>query len=218
MFEGESAAPGGVFRLTGPRVSSDLLACQHTPPLLKHCRVILTLRLKTGNPIFLWQRFYLGCCSVAVTSNSLRSHGLQHARLPCPSPSPRVCPSSHPSSWWCHPTISSSVAPSPLPSIFPSIHVFLMSQLFPSGGWSIGASASASVLPKRIQGWFPFKIDWFDHLLFLRTLLQHHSSKASILRHSAFCIVQLSHLYMTTGRTMKWSHSVVSNSLRPHGL
>ena len=110
MFEGESAAPGGVFRLTGPRVSSDLLACQHTSPLLKHCRVILTLRLKTGNPIFLWQRFYLGCCSVAVTSNSLQSHGLQHARLPCPSPSPRVCPSSHPLNQWCHPTIPSSAA------------------------------------------------------------------------------------------------------------
>ena len=93
-----------------------------------------------------------------VTSDSLRPHGLQQARLPCPSPSPRVCPSSHPSSWWCHPTISSSVAPSPLPSIFPSIHVFLMSQLFPSGGWSIGASASASVLPVSIQGWFPFRL------------------------------------------------------------
>ena len=78
-----------------------------------------------------------------------------------------------------------------LPLIFPSIRVFSSD---PSGGWSIGASALASAIPKRIQGWFPFKIDWFDHLLFFRTLrsiLQHHSSKASFLQHSAFSIVQL---------------------------
>ena len=95
-----------------------------------------------------------------VTSDSLRPHGLQQARLPCRSPSPRVCPSSSscPSSRWCHPTISSSVAPSPLPSIFPSIRVFLMSQFFTSGGQRIGASASASALPMSILGWFPLRL------------------------------------------------------------
>ena len=146
MFEGESAAPGGVFRLTGPRVSSDLLACQHTPPLLKHCRVILTLRLKTGNPIFLWQRFYLGCCSVAVTSNSLRSHGLQHARLPCPSPSPRVCPSLCPLNWWCHLTISSSVTLfSFCLQSFPASGSLPKNWLFASSGQSIGKERAAQM-------------------------------------------------------------------------
>ena len=80
-----------------------------------------------------------------------------------------------------------------------------MSQLFASGDQSIGASASASVLPKNIQELISFRINWFDLLAFhgtLKSLLQHHSSKASILQHSAFFIVQLSHPYMTTGKTI----------------
>ena len=79
------------------------------------------------------------------------------------------------------------------------------SQFFTSGGQSIGASASASVLPINIQGWFPFRLDWLDLLAVqgtLNSLLQHHSSKASILQLSAFFMVQLSHLYMTTGKTI----------------
>ena len=91
-----------------------------------------------------------------------------------------------------------------LPSVFPSIKVFLMSQLFPSGGWSIGASALASVLSVNIQDWFSFGVDWFDLLAVqgtLKSLIQHHSLKVSILRHSAFFMVQLSHPYMTTGKT-----------------
>ena len=90
-----------------------------------------------------------------------------------------------------------------LSSIFSIIRVFSMSRLFISGGWSIGGSASASVLPMTTQGRFPFRIDWFDLLSVkgtLRSLLQHHSSKASIFRRSAFFMVQLSHLYMTTGK------------------
>ena len=89
-------------------------------------------------------------------SNSLRPHGQQHARLPSPSPSPGACSNSCPLSQWCHPTISSSVIPFPscLQS-FPASGSFLMSQLFTSGGQSIGASASASVLPMNIQDWFP---------------------------------------------------------------
>ena len=84
------------------------------------------------------------------------THGLQHAWLPCPSPTPGVCSNSCPLSRWCHPTISSSVIPfsSHLQS-FPASESFQMSQFFTSGGQSVGVSASASVLPKNIQGWFP---------------------------------------------------------------
>ena len=89
-------------------------------------------------------------------SYCLGPHGLQHARLPCPSPTPRACSNSCPLSWWCHPTISSSVFPffSYLQS-FPASGSFPVSQFFASGGQSIGASASASVLPMNIQDWFP---------------------------------------------------------------
>ena len=94
--------------------------------------------------------------SCSVVSNSLRPHGLQHARLPCPSPSPRACSNSCPLSRWCHPTISSSVVPfSSCLQSFPASGSFLMSWLFISGGQSIGASASALVLPMNIQDWFP---------------------------------------------------------------
>ena len=99
-------------------------------------------------------------CSVqfsrSVLSDSLRLHWLQHARLPCLSPTPRACSNSCPSSWWCHPTISSSVIPfcSCLQS-FPASGHFPMSQFFTSCGQSIGASASASVLSTNIQDWFP---------------------------------------------------------------
>ena len=92
--------------------------------------------------------------SRSVISDSLRPHGLQHARPPCPSPAPGVYSNSCPLSWWCHPTISSSVFSSCLQS-FPASGSFPMSQLFASGGQSIGVSASASVLPMSIQDWFP---------------------------------------------------------------
>ena len=91
-----------------------------------------------------------------VVFSSMWSHELQHARLPCLSLSPKVCSNSCPLNWWCHPTISSSVAPfSSCPQSFPASGSFPMSKLFASGGQSIGASASASVLPMNIQGWFP---------------------------------------------------------------
>ena len=94
--------------------------------------------------------------SRSVVSDSLRSHGLQHTRLHCPSPIPRVCSNSCPSSQWYHPTTSSSVIPfSFCLQSFPSSGSFPMSQFFTSGSQSIGASASASVLPMNIQDWFP---------------------------------------------------------------
>ena len=131
--------------------------------------------------------------------------GLPHTRLLCPSLSPRVCSNSCPLNQWWHPTISSFVAPfSTCPQSFPASGSFPMSQLFTSGSQSIGASAS--VLPMSIQGWFPLGlIDWFDLLAVqgaLKSLLQHHSSKALILGHSTFFMVQLSHAHMTTGRTI----------------
>ena len=94
--------------------------------------------------------------SHSVVSDSLRPHGLQHSRPPYPFPTPRACSNSCPSSQWCHPTISSSVVPfSACFQSFPASGSFPMSQLFASGGQSIGVSASASVLPMNIQDWFP---------------------------------------------------------------
>ena len=87
-------------------------------------------------------------------SSSLQPLDLQHTRLPCPSPSPRVCSNSCPLSWWCHPTISSSATRfSSCPPSFPASESFPLSWLFTSSGQSFGASASASVLPRNIQGW-----------------------------------------------------------------
>ena len=138
----------------------------------------------------------LSCVWLFVT------HGLQHANLPHPSPAPRVFSNSCPLSQWCHPTISSSVIPfSSCLQPFPATGSFQMSQLFASGGQSIGASASTS----EYSGLISVRTDWFDLLAIqgtLRSLLQHHSSKASILWRLAFFIVQLSHPYMTTGKTI----------------
>ena len=144
--------------------------------------------------------------SHSVESDSLWPHWLQHAGLPCPSPSARACSNSQPFSHWCHPTISSSVVPfSSCLQSFPASESFLMSQLFISGGQSTGVSASASVFPMNIQGWFPLELTGFIFLQskeLWRVFFQHHSSKASILWHSVFFMVQLSHPYMTTGKTI----------------
>ena len=139
-------------------------------------------------------------------SDSLWPHELKHGRAPCPSPTPGVYPNSCPSSRWCHLAISSSVVPfSPCPQSLPASGSFPMSQLFTWGSQSIGVSTPASVLPKNPQDWYPLGMDWLDLLIVqgtLKSLLQHNSSKASVLRRSAFFIVQLSHPYMTTGKTI----------------
>ena len=131
--------------------------------------------------------------SCSVVSNSLRPHELHCTRPPCPWPAPRVYPNPCPSSRWCHPTISSSVVPfSSCPQSVPASWSFPMSQLFTSGGQSI--EISTSVLPNEYSGMISFRIDWFDLLAVqgtLKSLLQHHSLKASILRHSTFFMVQL---------------------------
>ena len=121
--------------------------------------------------------------SGSAVSNSLQPHGLQHARLPYPSPTPRACSNSCPVSQWCHRTISSSVIcfSSCLQSL-PASGSFLVSWLFTSDGQSIGVSASASVLPMNIQDWFPFGLTGLIlQSKGLKSLLQHHSSKTSIL-------------------------------------
>ena len=145
--------------------------------------------------------------SCSVLSDSLWPHGPQHARPPSPSPAPRVYSNSSPLSRWCHPTISSSVIPfSSCLQSFPTSGSFQMSQLFASDGQSIGVSASTSVFPMNTQDWsISFRMDCLDLLAVqgtLKSLLQHHSSKASILRCSAFFTVQLSHPYMTKGKTI----------------
>ena len=141
-------------------------------------------------------------------SDPLWPHESQHARPPCPSPTPRVYPNSCPSSWWCHPAISSSVVPfSSCPQSLPASESFPMSQLFAWGFtspkyWSFSFSISPS---NEHPGLISFRRDWLDLLAVqgtLKSLLQHHSSKASIPQHSAFFTVQLSHSYMTTGKTI----------------
>ena len=146
--------------------------------------------------------------SHSVLSDSLRPHGLQHTRPPCPSPTPGVYSNSCPLSRWCHPTISSS-----FPSSFNLSQHQGLSNEPPSGGQSIGLSASTSVLPVNTQDWPP--LEWTGWISLqskgLLSLLQHRSSKASILWCSAFFIVQLSHPYMTTGKTIALARRWQSN-------
>ena len=152
----------------------------------------------------LWTREISVQFVFSVMSDSLHTDGLHHARLPCPSPTPRTCSNSCPSSQWCHLTISSSVIPfsSCLQSIPASgssnesvLHIRWRKY------WSFIFSISPS---NEHPGLISFRMDWLDLLAVqgtLKSLLQHHRSKASILQCSDFFIVQLSHPYMTTGKT-----------------
>ena len=136
--------------------------------------------------------------------NSLQPHELQHTRPPCPSPTPRVHPNPCPLSRWCHPTISSSVIPfSFCPQSLPASESFQMSQFFASCG-QIMEYQLQQYPTNEHPGLISFRMDWLDLLAVqgtLKSLLQHHSSKNSIL-HSAFFIVQLSRPNMTTGKTI----------------
>ena len=140
-------------------------------------------------------------------SDSLWPHGLQHARPPCPSQTPRACLNSRWSSQWCHPTISSSVVPfSSCLQSFPSSGSFPRSQFFASGGQSNGASTSASVLPMNIQDWFSLGLTGLISLqikglsrVFSNTTVRKHQFFSAQL---SLFIVQLSHPYMTTGKTI----------------
>ena len=143
--------------------------------------------------------------SVAQLCPILQPHELQHTRPPCPSPTPRVHSNSRPSSQWCHLAISSSVVPSSSCSqSFPvseSSNESSLHMRWPKY-WSFSFSISPSKEHPRL---ISFRMDWLDLLAVqgtFKSLLQHHSSKASILRRSAFFIVQISHPYMTTGKSI----------------
>ena len=143
--------------------------------------------------------------SHSVVSDYLWPHELQHARPPCLSPTLGVYSNSCSLSRWCHPAISSSVIPfSSCPQSLPASGSFPMNQLFTWGGQSIGVSSLALVLPMNTQDWCP--LEWTDWISLqskgLSKVFQHHSSKASIFWCSAFFTVQLSHPYMTTGKTI----------------
>ena len=156
--------------------------------------------------------------SVAQLSNSWLPHGLQHARLPCPSLTPRACSNSCSSSRWCHPTILSSVVPlssclQSCPASESCLNESVLHIRWPKY-WSFSISPS-----NEYSGLISFRIDWFDLLAVqgtLKSLLQHHSTNAFILQHSAFFIVQLSHPYITTGKTIALTRQTfVSKGMSP---
>ena len=142
-------------------------------------------------------------------SDSLWPHGLQHSRLPCPSPTPAIYSNSCPSRWWCHPSpVNHLILCHPLlllSSIFPSIRVFSNESVL-CIRWPEYWSFSFNISPSyKYSGLISFRLDWLDLLAVQRTLkslLQYHSSKTSILWRSAFFIVQLSHPHITTGKTI----------------
>ena len=158
-----------------------------------------------------WYYFCAIFCSVflhllfshSVVSDFLRLHGLQHIRLPCPSPSPRVCTNTGPLSWWCHPTTSSSLISFSYLQSFPASGSFLVTALWIrwSKYWSFSFSISSS---NEFSELVSIKTDWFDLLAVQgihKSLLLHYSSKASIIWCSAFFMVQL-WPYMTAGKTI----------------
>ena len=151
------------------------------------------------------ENYFLLLFSHSVMSNSLQPHGLQHARLPCPSTSPGACSNSCPLCPWCHPTISSSViSVSSCLQFLRSIRVF-SNELALHIRWSKYWRLSFSISPSNeYSGVIYFRIDWFFLLVVQGTLksLQHHNSKASILHKLTFLMAQLSHQYMTTGKTI----------------
>ena len=139
-----------------------------------------------GNWVLFW---WAGPCSVwfscSVLSDSLRPHGLQHARPPCPSPAPGVYPDSRPLSRWCHPTISSPVIPfSSCLQSFPASESFPVSRFFTSGGQSIGVSALTSVVPMNIQGWFPLR--WTGWISLQSKWLLRVFSNTTVQKHQFF--------------------------------
>ena len=154
---------------------------QGSNPCLLHCRWVLYLS-HGGGP---YQRISSVQFSRSVVSNSLQPHGLQHARPPCPSPTLRVYPNSCPLSWWCHPTISSSVIPfSSCLQSFPASGSFPMSQLFASGGQSIGVSASTSVLPMNTQDRSP--LGWTGWISLQSKGLSRVFSNTTVQKHQFF--------------------------------
>ena len=187
-FPGKNTGVGCHFLLQG------IFLTQGSNPHLLHRLHWQTDSLPLAPPgkRFLWS------FSCPVMSDSVWLHGLQHARPPCPSPSPGVCPISCSLHWWYSPVVSSSDALfSFCPQSFPVSGTFPVGHLFSSDDQNTGASDSASVLPVNIQGLISLKVDWFDLLTIQGTfssLLHHHSSKAYIFWCSASFTVHLSQL------------------------
>ena len=174
----------------------------------KFRRAVCSLSMSSIQALFIWiskEKYFIHIQFSSVQSLS-RVRLFVITRPPSPSPTPRVHSDSHPLSRWCHPAISSSVIPfSSFPQSLPGSESFPVSQLFAGGGQSTGVSALASVHPKNTQGWSPSEWTGWISLAVqgtLKSLLQHHGSKESILWHAAFFTVQLSHPYMTTGKTI----------------
>ena len=188
---------------TGPQLNSVLFSGGKGGSLLSVC--LIEAGFASGRFFLFFHDPFSVQFSRSVVSNSLRPHGLQHARPPCPSPTSRAYSNSCSLGWWCHPTISSSVVPfsSQLQS-FPASGCFQRSQFFASRGQNIGFNFSISPSNEHSE-LTSFRMDWLDLLAVqgtLKSLLHHHSSKASILWCSAFLIVQFSQPYITTGKTI----------------
>ena len=180
----------GASILSLPSVSSELFYC--IPNCIFH-------RSQSLNWLSILNCYLLLLFSCLVAPDSLWSHGLQQASLPCPLPSPRACSNSCPLSRWCHLVLCHPLLL--LPSVFPSTGVFSNESAlhirWPTY-WSFSFSISFS---NAYSGLISFRMDWFDLLAVqeaLKSLLQHHSVKVSILQSSAFFMVQLSHAYMAT--------------------
>ena len=154
--------------------------------------------------------------SRSVVSDSLQPHKPQHARPPCPSPTSGVHPNPCPSSWWCHPAISSSVFPfSSCPQFFPASVSFPMSQLFASGGQSIGVSDSALVLPMNTQDWSP--LGWTGWISLQSKGLSRVFSNTTVQKHQFFC-AQLSSQFNSHMHTWPLENQMKESKRFPQAL
>ena len=152
--------------------------CKFVQPL---CKTVLEVLQKAKNRVAISSVQF----SHTVVSDTLQPHGLQHARPPYPSPTPGVYPNSCPSSWWCHPALSSSVVPFfSCPQSLPASGSFLMSQLSTRGGQSIGISASASILPMNTQDWSP--LGWTGWISLQSKRLSRVFSNTTVQTHQFF--------------------------------
>ena len=168
-----------LVRILSPKVSRVL------EEWLSRCRISSPRPVQWVWPFCQEAQFSSVQFSCSVMSDSLQPHWLQHARPPCPSPTPGACSNSRPWSRWCHPAISSSVIPfSSCLQSFPASGSLQMSQIFSSGGQSIGVSASASVLPMNIQDWFP--LGWTGWISLMSQGLSRVFSNTTIQKHWFF--------------------------------
>ena len=182
-------------------------------PLTLHCSSVSWTQLYVWRlyiniaHIFYIYTYVLLLFSCPVMSESLRPHGLQHTRPPCPSPSPGVCPSSCSLHWWCCPAISSSDNLFSLcPQSYPASETFPMSHLFATDDLNTGASASASVLPVNIQGWSPLR--WTSLISLLSKGLSEVFSSMTVQKHQFFSVLPSYGPALTTVRDHWEDHSL----------